>query len=70
MNMVPPAGGDSFVGYSGIQYTSTDGSSLQIGPADVQQALGRGWTENDAGVAGTATETPAAPGAAPWNTWD
>jgi hypothetical protein len=67
MQMIPPTGGDTFVGYSGFQYTSTDGSSLEVGVADVRQALARNWTPVTTPVVGTATEAPAAANAQPFN---
>lgn len=65
MLMIPPAGGDTFNGYSGFTYTSLDGGSLEVGPADIRQAFFRNWTQVTTAVGGTDTEVPSTAGAQP-----
>lgn len=45
MLMIPPSGGDTFVGNSGITYNSASNVQTQIGSGDVRQALLRNWVQ-------------------------
>lgn len=45
MLMLPPTGGDTFTGNTGVTYTGVQGTNQNIGDGDVRQALQRNWTE-------------------------
>lgn len=43
MLMIAPSGGDTFVGNSGFTYTGASLATLEVGNADVSEALLRNW---------------------------
>lgn len=45
MQMIPPSGGDSFVGNDGYTYNAATGVAIEVGAAAIRQAFLRNWTE-------------------------
>lgn len=45
MQMIPPSGGDSFVGNDGYTYNAATGITLEVGAGAIRQAFLRNWTE-------------------------
>lgn len=45
MQMIPPSGGDSFVGNDGFTYNAATGIAIEVGAGGIRQAFLRNWTE-------------------------